>query len=224
MICGATILTQINGQPLVVTRTRVRPFQPILGLFKLHRQLICHREEAGIRLVLMKNDRCCTYLVGVGLISVLKYISLINVVTMSDVWKYDIRNRMWTWIGGHNTTSTLTTYGTFGVESPLNRLGFRHSSQYFFHSPSSSLVVIGGQSPSILGDIWRFNFTSEQWTWVDGSIAWNFWSKPGTKNVEAASNVMGSRYGGFAFVDPENMKIYVYGGYGYATLSSGVGI
>ena len=64
-----------------------------------------------------------------------------------------------------------------------------------------------------LADMWRFDPTTGQWTWVAGSGASGAAGVYGTLGAAAAGNAPGARYGATAWSDPSG-NVWLFGGYG----------
>jgi N-acetylneuraminic acid mutarotase len=67
-----------------------------------------------------------------------------------------------------------------------------------------------------LNDLWQYNPTSREWTWVSGA---NFINQPGlygTKGTASRSNVPGARQKAAAWINSSG-KLWLFGGYGYAS-------
>src|SRR5690606_30757510 len=72
-----------------------------------------------------------------------------------------------------------------------------------------------------LNDLWRYNLTSNEWTWLSGSIYTDKNSFYHEKGVPHPDNVPGARYGGCLWED-SNGAIWLFGGYGYSTEDEGI--
>jgi hypothetical protein len=71
-----------------------------------------------------------------------------------------------------------------------------------------------------LNDLWMYNISSMQWTWLSGSNALNVNGTYGTRGVPSANNFPGGRFR-VSMVFDSNLKVmYVFGGEGYTESSS----
>src|SRR6185369_727209 len=82
------------------------------------------------------------------------------------------QNSMWTWMRGAAVHGTITgVYGTQGVSSSGNDPGTRHGAATWIDA-SGNLWLFGGEgisgtaTLSWLGDLWKYNITTNEWTWV----------------------------------------------------------
>ena len=84
----------------------------------------------------------------------------------------------WTWMGGSNTVplglGRAGVYGTLGTPAAGNFPGSRIEASNWTDS-SGNLWLFGGQGydingvNSILNDLWQFNPSANEWTWIGGS-------------------------------------------------------
>src|SRR6185436_16764388 len=94
---------------------------------------------------------------------------------------------------------TITgAYGTQGVSSSTNDPGTRHGAATWIDA-SGNLWMFGGEgisgtaTLSWLGDMWKYNITPNEWTWVRGSNAPNSLGVYGTQGVSSPNNDPGAR-------------------------------
>lgn len=142
-----------------------------------------------------------------------------NVVgALSDLWKYDISTNMWVWVKGPQQINQTGSFGTQGVGSPSNlppSRGFTSS----WVDASGDLWMFGGHVnaytyPGILGnDVWKYNITLNQWTWMKGSQSVNPTGSYGTLLVPSPSNDPPGR-GSMAYWNDGNGNFWIYAGAG----------
>ncbi len=103
-------------------------------------------------------------------------------------------------------------YGTLGVASaanvPSGRGDFDNSASWT--DSSGNLWLFGGGS---LNDLWEFNPTTKEWTWVSGSSTGNAVGVYGTLGVAAPSNVPGGRANAVSWTDSSG-NLWLFGGGG----------
>jgi gliding motility-associated-like protein len=135
----------------------------------------------------------------------------------NDMWKFDVKTKQWAWVNGSNQPNQYGVYGTKGVPSATNTPGARDLS-VSWKDPSGNLWLYGGvgygatQSGSRLGDLWKFDIKTYQWTWMSGDGSLNPVSVNGTKGVAAAANTPGNRYGATAWADRVG-NLWLFGGF-----------
>ena len=144
---------------------------------------------------------------------------------MNDFWMYSTSTSMWTWKGGSNTVTQAGNYGTIGVASASNMPGCRVGG-YTWIDANGFLWLFGGDgigsvAASIggLDDLWRYNVTTGQWTWIAGPSLVNLPSIYGSQNLASANNRVGGRNTGANWVDAGS-NLWLFGGQGYATSAS----
>lgn len=141
-----------------------------------------------------------------------------NLVEFGDLWRYQPTTAQWTWIGGSDTTGTTGTYGTQGVAAPSNLPPPRASAVTWVDSAGTLWLFGGAQYGSsgvtaAFNDLWSYDVTSNQWTWVSGSNVPNVAGSYGTQGTAASSNVPGARVGASAWSDRAG-NLWLLGGYG----------
>ena len=153
---------------------------------------------------------------------------------LNDLWAFNPTTKEWTWMGGSNTTTANGNgqpgaYGTLGVAAAGNDPGGRNSSVSWIDS-SGHLWLFGGFGADSTGmaghlnDLWEFNPTTKEWTWMSGSstVPSANGGPPsgqsgvyGTEGTAAASNVPGGRLGSVSWIDSGNF--WLFGGEGYGS-------
>ena len=100
----------------------------------------------------------------------------------------------WTWVGGSQTASQPGVYGTQGEPSTQNIPGARTGSA-FWTDRQGNFWLFGGvgfansQSTGSLNDVWEYQPSSNQWTWVSGTQQANQPAVFGTIGVASANNI-----------------------------------
>lgn len=135
----------------------------------------------------------------------------------NDLWKFSPTTNMWTWVSGSDTVgSDPAVYGTQGVAAASNTPGFRAQAASWIDA-SNNLWLFGGESSDSTAravfpnDLWEFNSTTKEWTWVSGSSTGNALGVYGTLGVAAASNVPGARAGAVSWIDAGG-NLWLFGG------------
>jgi len=119
----------------------------------------------------------------------------------NDVWKLDSFVVPWVWtkVRG-DTTTVLPNYGTQGTAASTNDPSgnrFNHSS---WMDLQNNLWVFGGNTRpasafNYRNDLWKFNTTTLQWTWIKGNKVANQPSVCGSMGSAASGNTPGARQG-----------------------------
>jgi len=142
----------------------------------------------------------------------------------NDLWRFDPSAQLWTWMGGPNTVNQPGVYGTMGTPAPGNVPPGR-SDAVAVADKNGNLWLFGGQDNDYwLDDLWEFNQSTGQWTWMGGSSTppcYGQIESPvyGTLGVPAAGNSPGCRYGSVGWSDASG-NLWIFGGIGpgYNTL------
>jgi N-acetylneuraminic acid mutarotase len=159
---------------------------------------------------------------------------------LNDLWKFDASSSQWTWMGGSNTVcpgyptecSPMGVYGTLGIPAANNFPGPRSQSANWTDS-TGNFWLFGGYgfdgngAEGKLNDLWKYNPTSNEWTWISGTSARPCISDPiltgpveacnqfgtyGTLGVPAPGNVPGGRYAVSNWMDKSG-NLWLFDGY-----------
>lgn len=145
-----------------------------------------------------------------------RWTSTANIVYSNDLWRYDPRANEWTWVSGSNTLNQPSVYGIQGVASPTNIPGARSDVCRWVDS-SGSLWLFGGSGYNgTLNDLWKYNPSTNEWTWIHGS---NTNGQPGVYGRQGAAsptNVPGARSGSVSWTDSLG-NLWLFGGWGTTT-------
>lgn len=139
---------------------------------------------------------------------------------LSDLWQYNPTTNEWTWLKGDTLSDRNGVYGTKGTPAAANNPGARHAPGNW-KDASGNLWLFGGfgnaasgATQSQLNDLWKYDPTTDNWTWINGDSVRNKNGVYGTKGVAAASNKPGSRYAPLSWQDVNGI-FYLMGGHGY---------
>ncbi|MGA3130153.1 MAG: kelch repeat-containing protein [Terracidiphilus sp.] len=141
-----------------------------------------------------------------------------NTGSLNDLWKFNPTSKEWTWMAGSLTRNQKGTYGTEGEASDSNTPGGRTLSTGVVDS-SGNLLLFGGDgldssgNSGDLNDLWKFNTTTLQWTWISGSNTASAPGSYGTLFTTAAGNFPGAREGSNLWLDKAG-NLWLFGGGG----------
>ena len=146
---------------------------------------------------------------------------------LNDLWEFNPAANQWTWIAGHPTLNTaggrFGIYGIKGTPAAANAPGGRHSASTWIDINGNFWLFGGGGfgasgSGGKLDDLWEFNPTTNQWTWMGGpQTAGPTNLQPGvygTQGIAAAGNFPGGRYEAASWVDKSG-NFWLLGGEGF---------
>jgi N-acetylneuraminic acid mutarotase len=146
------------------------------------------------------------------------YDSTGTVGKLNDLWRYSPSTNEWTWISGGNAVNGAGLYGVQGTAAAGNAPGARYSMSSWIDS-TGNLWLFGGYGEDSTGtagklnDLWQYNPTTNQWTWIGGGNADNAVGVYGTRDIAAASNVPGARQAANSWIDSAG-TLWLFGGYG----------
>jgi N-acetylneuraminic acid mutarotase len=132
----------------------------------------------------------------------------------------------WTLVKGLDSVTDIAhqagVYGTKGSSDSDNMPGARSNGVSWTGTSSTSgyLYLFGGHGYDIngtyglLNDLWRFNASSDNWTWVSGASIVNQYGVYGTIGIASSSNTLGARGWSSTWAD-SNGTFWLFGGYGY---------
>jgi N-acetylneuraminic acid mutarotase len=148
--------------------------------------------------------------------------------TLNDLWEFNPSTNEWAWISGSSTfpacaSSTSScgqpgVYGTKGVAAPGNVPGARGQSIGWTDS-SGNLWLFGGSgydstdTGGLLDDLWEFNPSNAEWTWMGGSQTLAQPGVYGILGIAFAGNIPGSRATSVAWTDVHG-NFWLFGGFG----------
>ncbi|MGA3161654.1 MAG: FG-GAP-like repeat-containing protein [Terracidiphilus sp.] len=149
--------------------------------------------------------------------------------TLNALWEFNVSSHEWAWMGGSNSLdgNTAGVYGTLGQPAAGNTPGGRSGAVSWTDS-SGNLWLFGGNgfdsagNTGYLNDLWMFNPSINQWTWMGGSSTFSagcvngssVCSAPsvyGTYQTPAAGNIPQGRSQAFIWTDSKG-NVWVFGG------------
>ncbi|MGB3153665.1 MAG: kelch repeat-containing protein [Chitinophagaceae bacterium] len=144
---------------------------------------------------------------------------------LNDLWKYNPITNEWTWINGDKINDQVGSYGTQGVASPTNKPGARYTCSSW-KDAGGDLWMFGGYgydatSTGYLNDLWKYDLSTNKWTWVKGDNTVDHVGIYGTQGMPDTSNKSGGRTGSVSWTD-DNGNLWLFGGYGFDGNTSGV--
>jgi N-acetylneuraminic acid mutarotase len=141
-----------------------------------------------------------------------------NSGSLNDLWRYSPATGQWTWVSGSNTINATGVYGTKGMPAAGNVPGAREGSVSWTDSAGNLWLFGGGGYDSAgtqgdLNDLWHYSVSTDQWTWVSGSITVGAKGMYGTLSMAAVGNVPGARSGSVSWTDSAG-NLWLFGGGG----------
>jgi gliding motility-associated-like protein len=134
------------------------------------------------------------------------------------LWRFTPATNTWTWMNGPQSTSTAGVYGVQGVAAPGNRPGARGWGPSSCVDLNGNLWLFGGYGIDAAGnlgnlsDLWKYDITTGEWTWMSGPRFINVQGVYGTLGVPSANNFPNTRSESNAIWVDSNNNIWIFGG------------
>jgi N-acetylneuraminic acid mutarotase len=151
---------------------------------------------------------------------------------LADLWEYNPTSQEWAWMGGSSTLPSdyvvSGIYGMEGVAAAGNLPGGRYGATAW-NDDNGNFWLLGGygydsssDDPGYLNDLWAFDPTTKEWTWMAGSSVLGGPENGqggqngtyGTLGSAAESNSPGGREDAAGWTDGKG-NLWLYGGYGF---------
>lgn len=134
----------------------------------------------------------------------------------NNLWKYDPSTNMWTWMKGPGVGSDSGFYGIQGVPAISNNPPCRGFGPASWVDTTGNLWLYGGFNylgqNNNLNDLWKYDISTNMWTWVSGSNIPNQSSVHGTQGIPSILNTPGARTeAGCTWTDNFN-NLWMFGG------------
>lgn len=164
-------------------------------------------------------------------------------ILFNDLWEFTPSTGEWAWMGGSNKVPISPcsptqnecgqpgVYGTMGVPAKTNMPGGREGAVSWTDN-AGNLWLFGGEgfdaagNLGLLNDLWSFNPSTQEWTWISGSNTEpvncseqdaNLCGQPdipGTFQTPSAESVPGARTFPVGWVDGQG-NLWLFGGDSY---------
>ena len=126
------------------------------------------------------------------------------------------------YVAGTSSVNAIGIYGTIGVPSSTVYPGSRNLNSSWADQ-SGNVYVFGGNGYSTVAsvgtynDLWKYNQTLDQWTWLTGTSTMNALSTYGVKGVPSVTNTPGAKWSAMTWTD-NNGKFWLFGGNGQGSV------
>ena len=130
-----------------------------------------------------------------------------------DLWKYNIASNQWTWMKGPGTGNNAGSYGVRGVPALTNIPRARSECASAWTDNNGDLWLFGGEFGPLFNDLWRYNISSNTWTWMKGDTVSQL-GNWGTIGVEDSLNTPGGRWC-YAHWKDNAGNLWLFGGQGF---------
>ncbi|MBK8038025.1 MAG: choice-of-anchor D domain-containing protein [Verrucomicrobiaceae bacterium] len=145
---------------------------------------------------------------------------------LNDLWKYDPAINNWTWVKGSAVINSNGTYGSQLTPAAGNTPGGRQQGCAWLDTLGRLWLFGGSGLPATgtvagnLNDLWQFDPTTGNWTWMKGNNTTAVSGTYGTLGVANFTNLPGSRVGAASWTDDQG-RFWLFGGNGSGSGLSG---
>jgi N-acetylneuraminic acid mutarotase len=133
---------------------------------------------------------------------------------LNDLWEYNSSTNLWTWVSGSNIANQPGSYGTQNVASATNMPSARYAQNGVADASGNFWIFGGRDNTGLKDDLWKFNLSSGQWTWVSGTTSTNIYGFAASPGVASTTYYPGSRVTNIWLDNSGNL--WIFGGGGYA--------
>jgi N-acetylneuraminic acid mutarotase len=84
------------------------------------------------------------------------YLWLMGGSNLNDLWRFNLGNHEWMWVGGAETAFQTSSYGTKGIKATTNLPGSRIGASAWSTSNGRFWFFGGGQSTAYYNDLWTY--------------------------------------------------------------------
>lgn len=145
---------------------------------------------------------------------------------LNDLWKFDRTSDQWTWMAGSNQPNDRGAYGVQGVPDPANVPAGRQDALAFTDTDGNLLLFGGSRAAPLVysqfdietiyqqsNDLWKFDTTSNEWTWLKGSSQPKQRAVEGTPGIANPGNIPSARSESVGWTTPSD-EIWLFSGEG----------
>jgi N-acetylneuraminic acid mutarotase len=129
---------------------------------------------------------------------------------LNDLWKYTPATGNWTWMKGSDSAYQADNHGTLGTPAAENTPGGRYGAKAGIDA-SGALWLFGGQGIRAMSDLWKYDRTTGNWTWMKGSSDGFEVPVYGTLGTPAAANTPAHRIRDASSFDTSG-ALWLFGG------------
>ncbi len=139
---------------------------------------------------------------------------------LDELWEFDPAINQWAWIRGSSSGSVPGHYGSQGVSSPQNYPGSRAYGCATWTDTTGNLWLFGGLGIDGMGyfgnlnDLWKYDVSLNEWTWMEGNATVNSIGYYGVQGVSSPLNNPPSRCETDATWTDVDNNLWLFGGKG----------
>ena len=146
-----------------------------------------------------------------------------NAGLLNDLWEYQASSGYWMHLKGSTMANVGSAFGTMGTAGATNMPSGRKN-QSMVVLGNGNIFMMGGYgkdgnaTTGLLNDLWKYNTTSSNWTWMKGSMSAAQMGTYGTMGMAAMANTPGARET-HAMAADNNGNLWLFGGSGMGSMA-----
>ncbi len=121
---------------------------------------------------------------------------------------------MWTWMKGDSTFNGTGNFGTIGTTSTNNNPPAMYS-PFCWTDLNGNFWLFGGGQGDFFSSLWKYELSTNSWTWENGVITTNQPGSYGVKGIPSPTNYPGSRLGSNSTWVDKSGNLWLFGGIGF---------
>jgi len=144
-----------------------------------------------------------------------------NYAGFNDLWEFNPSTKQWTWVNGSSTGNAPGSWGVMGSPAATNIPSARNSAAAWTDS-NGNFWLLGGSGldsnnkEGFLNDLWKYNPSAQQWTWMAGGNSLVCEVNPGYTTIcyqPANGSTPAGRDGSVTWTDSQG-NLWLFGGNG----------
>jgi len=137
---------------------------------------------------------------------------------LNDLWVWNPKTEMWTWMSGSDERNQTTIFGIKGTALSSNAPGGREDI-ISWRDSNGRLWLFGGRGPGeaqtySLNELWVWDIEDKLWTWISGSELEQQPGVYGTRGIASERNVPGARSSSVSLMGLDG-TLLLFGGFGF---------
>lgn len=132
---------------------------------------------------------------------------------LNDLWRFNPTTYQWTWVKGDSVAHSLGKFGTQGLSAATNNPRARGGAMCWMDE-AQNLWLFGGEvnftttGYSFMNDLWKYNITSNEWTWVNGDTLGGNRGRYNNQGEPSPNNIPGARKNSVTWTEGNNLWLF----------------
>ncbi|MDA9563860.1 gliding motility-associated C-terminal domain-containing protein [Flavobacteriales bacterium] len=132
---------------------------------------------------------------------------------MNDIWTFNLNTNEWTWMDGSSASAQPANWGTLGTSAPTNIPEAKRSASEWIDAEGNLWIWGGDNGPGSPQDLWKYDVSIGEWTWLSGLSTPNGVGIYGTMGTPDPNNLPGARERAVSWMDKTG-TLWLFGGRG----------